>query len=125
MASDLPPVGGTDRGGVSWKQAVENFERAMQQFRSAMQTSTEALVEWGHRMHAEAVRQQLERAMVQWSADERAEYQRLVRRLHESDPDLSLTDCMLAVGAAMEACRSPKSALQAAVAGTAERGHNA
>lgn len=60
---------------------------------------------WGDALHVEKIRQACEVSMVDWSFEERVAYQRRVRELHLAEPDLSLVDCLLRVGAAMEACR--------------------
>lgn len=60
---------------------------------------------WGDAMHIEKIRQALDQSMIDWSVEEHRAFQCRVRELHLAEPDLSLVDCMLRVGAAMEACR--------------------
>lgn len=86
--------------------AAERMRAAFKAWSVTVDEASANIRAWSDRMNAERMRRDLERrALRSWSIDERREFERLVRRLHDADPDLSLTDCMLRVGAAMEACR--------------------
>lgn len=88
-----------------WAKVCQRYAHTMRDLQIGMASATGALRKLADELNAEKMRRSLENVLTTWTPDERAEFERLVRRLHAAQPDLSLTDCMLSVGAAMEACR--------------------